>query len=126
MPDGPVPDRPGPGPDRDVVRRTLAAGGVTGPGDLSARLADAGLHRDPDEVRAHLRALGAVRGAGPDGPVLAVPVDRAGTPVGPTAGPAGPVASLGGDADPDRTLQLTVVLVAAAFLVVGLLGWLIA
>lgn len=103
---------PSAGERRAAVRSAIVAGGVTGPADLAARLEQHGIEVAPEELRGHLRALGVVRVAGPDGPVLAVPAER---------GTAPPPALA-----PDRVLQLTVVAVAAAFLLVGLLGWLLA
>lgn len=109
---------------RRAARDLVVAGGVTGPRDLAGRLAERGIESSPDAIRADLRALGVVRVAGPDGPVLAVPEDRS-APAGGPARPdgAGLVAEI--TADPDWKLQAVVLTVVLAFLLAGLVAWLL-
>ena len=109
---------------RRAVRDLVVAGGVTGPRDLAGRLADAGIDAPPDALRADLRALGVVRVQGPDGPVLAVPEDR-GVAASPAARPGagGLVAEI--TSDPDWKLQVVVLSVVLAFLLAGLVAWLL-
>jgi hypothetical protein len=98
----------------------VVAGGITGPRDLARRLADAGIETSPDAIRGDLRALGVVRIVGPDGPLLAVPEDR--MPADAGAGP-GMVAEI--TSDPDWKLQVVVLSVVLAFLLAGLVAWLL-
>lgn len=107
---------------RALVRAEVAAGGVTGLKDLAGRLADAGVDVTPDQLRADLRALGAVRVEGPDGPVLAIPVDGDRS-AGRGAAPATLAATVADDAD--WKLQVGVLVVVVVFVLVALLGWLI-
>lgn len=83
-------------------------------------MAEAGYDVSPDQLRSDVRALGAVRIEGPDGPVLALPVDVADG----SAGEAPKLAAVV-TADPDWRLQVGVVIVVALFVLVALLGWLI-
>lgn len=101
----------------------IVAGGVTSPRDLAARLHDQGIDAEPAQLRADLRALGAIRVVGPDGEVLAVPADP-GSPKQPTSAP-GPTLAQEVVADPDWKLQAAVVSVVALLVLVGLLGWLL-
>lgn len=106
-----------------AVRELLVAGEATGLRSIAESLHAQGIEAGPEELRADLRRLGAVRVQGSDGPRLALPVgrDADGAAAGPGAGlPAALVA------DPDWPLQLAVTVVVAVFLVVGLLGWLLA
>ena len=110
---------------RRAVRDLVVAGGVTGPRDLAGRLADAGIDAPPDALRADLRALGVVRVQGPDGPVLAVPEDRGAAAASPATRPCanGLVAEI--TSDPDWKLQVVVLSVVLAFLLAGLVAWLL-
>ena len=104
---------------RRAVRDLVVAGDITGPRQLAGRLAELGHPTSADDLRADLRALGAVRVVGPSGPVLAVPVDRAGA----APGEGGLVAEI--TADPDWKLQAVVLTVVLAFLLAGLVAWLL-
>lgn len=109
---------------RRAARDLVVAGGVTGPRDLAGRLAERGIEASPDALRADLRALGVVRVLGPDGPVLAVPEDRGAPASGPArSGAPALVAEI--TADPDWKLQTVVLTVVLAFLLAGLVAWLL-
>ena len=107
---------------RAQVRRQLASGDVASLRELAGRLQDDGVTVTPDELRADVRALGAVRVQHGDGTVLALPVDDPGTRAS-----GGAVDRLTAEvvADPDWPLQAGVVAVVALFLLVALAGWLI-
>lgn len=111
------------GERRAQVRRQLAVGDVATLRDLAGRLQDDGVAVTPEELRADVRALGAIRVQHGDGTVLALPVDD---PAGRAAG-GRTVERLTAEvsADPDWRIQVGVVAVVAVFLLVGLLGWLI-
>lgn len=111
---------------RAEARRLLADGDVTGLRELASRLEAEGFEVTPDELRADVRALGAIRVQHGDSSVLALPVD--GAPGG--AGARGADREQGRlaaeiSADPDWPIQVGVAAVVAVFLVIGLLGWLI-
>lgn len=111
------------------IRELLRSDEVTGPRDLAARLEAAGATVAPTELRADLRSLGVTRVEGSHGARLAVPIegpaahsggDRpAGRPAAPT-----PLSYLTGD--PDWPLQLVVVALVTAFVLAGLIAWVIA
>lgn len=105
---------------RRAARELVVAGGVTGPRDLARRLADRGFEAAPDALRADLRALGVVKVLAPEGTVLALPEEREAVGAG---GAGGPVAEI--TADPDWKLQAVVVTVVLAFLLAGLVAWLL-
>jgi hypothetical protein len=122
---------------RRAVRAAIVAGGVTGPRDLVDQLELLGIAAEPDDVRGDLRALGAIRVAGPDGPVLALPAPGSGG--GPGGGSGGGGGGGGGagappaerltaaiTSDPDWKLQAVVVAVVLAFVLAGLLTWALA
>jgi hypothetical protein len=115
-----VADTAGLRPRRDEVERLLGQGDVTGLRDLATRLQAAGITVTPDELRADVRALGAVRVRHGDSAVLALPLDGSAARRPADAGLTAEIA-----ADPDWPIQLGVVAVVAVFLLVGLLGWLI-
>lgn len=112
---------------RAVVRAELATGRVDGLRSLADRLAARGMATEPDALRSDLRALGVIRVAGVDGPVLAVPMERGGAG-GPGGSGGAPQQTLGTviAADADWPLQLAVLVVVAVFLLVAVAGWLIA
>lgn len=107
---------------RALVRRELATGEITGLRMLADRLAAHDVVAGPDELRADVRALGALRVQVGDASVLALPVDGDGRPT--STAPA-PLAANELSRDPDWTLQLGVVVVVAVFLLVAFAGWLI-
>lgn len=102
---------------RRATRELVVAGGVTGPRDLARRLADRGFEAAPDALRSDLRAIGVVKVVGPEGTVLAVPAERE------AADGGGLVAEI--TADPDWKLHVVVLTVVLAFLLAGLVGWLL-
>lgn len=106
---------------RAEVERQLAAGDVTGLRSLASRLEGAGIAVTPDELRADVRSLGAVRVRHGDTSVLALPVD------GPARSGGSAADRLRAEvtADPDWPIQIGVAVVVAVFVLVGLLGWLI-
>jgi len=110
---------------RRAARDLVVAGGVTGPRDLAGRLAERGIEASPDALRADLRALGVVRVVGPDGPVLAVPEDRGAPAGGAPARSGAPALVAEITADPDWKLQAVVLTVVLAFLLAGLVAWLL-
>lgn len=111
---------------RAAVRAELASGGVDGLRTLADRLEARGVAAEPDALRGDLRALGAIRVAGADGPVLAVPVERTGRGGQPGSGQGAPPALTAViAADADWPLQLAVLVVVAVFLLVAVVGWLI-
>lgn len=108
---------------RAEVERQLASGDVTGLRALAKRLDDEGISVTPDELRADVRSLGAVRVRHGETSVLALPVDgpaKAGASSSSTSRLAAEVTS-----DPDWPIQVGVAVVVGAFLVIALLGWLI-
>ncbi|WP_426571046.1 hypothetical protein [Aquihabitans sp. McL0605] len=107
---------------RAQVRQELAAGDVPGLRVLADRLEAHGFTVTPDELRADVRALGAVRVEHGEGSVLALPVDG---DSGASAPVAAPKLTAVVSADPDWRLQVGVAAVVVVFLVVALLGWLI-
>ena len=110
-------------PDRrTLVRSELATGEVTGLRMLADRLAARDVVAGPDELRADVRALGAVRVQVGDTSVLALPVDASGRSSSPAA-----ATLLGNELsrDPDWKLQVGVVAVVALFLLVAFAGWLL-
>ena len=113
---------------REMVRDLVVSGAVDGPKDIARELADAGVEVDADILRGDLRALGAVRVAGADGPTLAILVDRAhasatahAEPVKARKAPGRLAAEV--TSDPDWPLQAVVAAVAGAFLLVAVLVW---
>ncbi len=110
---------------RAGVRRELEAGDVTGLKDLAARLEAQDISVTPEELRADVRALGAVRVQHGGDAVLALLVDDGGRRARGTAGTASQRLRNEVSADPDWRLQVGVAAVVVGFLVVGLLGWLI-
>ncbi|MCU1453879.1 MAG: hypothetical protein JWN46_2025 [Acidimicrobiales bacterium] len=124
---GTATDREAAAERRQTVRTLLRAGEVRGPRDLRRRLGERGYVVDDEELRGDLQAVGAVRVDGPAGPRLGLADwSRAGDerPDDPAPGSAaGVVAAV--RADPDWPLQVVVVAVAAVFVLVGFLGWLI-
>ena len=107
---------------REAERLLLRDGAVRGPRDLRRRLGTLGFEVDDDALRADLAAVGARRVDGPDGPRLGL----AGPPSGDDADRSTPAALAAAvRADPDWSLQLVVVVVAAVFVLVGFLGWLV-
>jgi hypothetical protein len=116
---------PGRAERRRAVRAAIVAGGATGPRDLVDQLAVLGIDADPDDVRADLRSLGAIRVTGPDGPVLALPAGNA--PVGARAdAPARERLASVITSDPDWKLQAVVLAVVLAFFLAGLATWALA
>jgi hypothetical protein len=108
---------------RAEIERRLAAGDVTGLRALAARLDGAGIAVTPDQLRAEVRSLGAIRVRHGDTSVLALPVDGADRSRGRGAGTQRLAAEV--TSDPDWPIQVGVAAVVAVFLLVGLLGWLI-
>ncbi|MCU1372494.1 MAG: hypothetical protein JWO77_3688 [Ilumatobacteraceae bacterium] len=105
---------------RAEVERQLASGDITGLRALAARLDDEGIAVTPDELRADVRSLGAVRVRRRDTSVLALPVDGPARPGGSSPRLAAAVTS-----DPDWPVQVGVAVVVAVFALIALLGWLI-
>ena len=106
---------------RSAVRDAVVAGGVDTLRTLGRRLHDEGISAGPDDLRTDLRALGALKVVGPDGPVYALPAEGEGHVPRRTPKLATELV-----ADPDWPLQLAVVAVLVLFLLVGLVGWIIA
>ena len=101
---------------RGAARAEIVAGGIDSLRTLGTRLRDQGHAVTPDELRADLREIGAIKVEGPDGPVYAVAV-----PTGTDVAVPAPAAAL--LADPDWPVQVAVVAVVVVFLALGLLGW---
>ncbi|MCU1453153.1 MAG: hypothetical protein JWN46_1299 [Acidimicrobiales bacterium] len=118
---------------RRVVLELLRSGEVRGPRDLRRRLGEQGYAIDDAQLRADLSAVGAVRVEGPRGARLGLPADEsvaASSASSASARVDAPRAAASrraeaAEPDPDWRLHLVVVAVVVAFLVVGLLGWLI-
>jgi len=113
---------------RELVRNLVVSGAVDGPKDIARELADAGVDVDADILRGDLRAVGAVRVAGADGPTLAILVDKTHAPAPTHTEPAKskkPQGKLAAEvtSDPDWPLQVVVAAVAVAFLLVAVLVW---
>ena len=107
---------------RETVRQAIVASGPLGLRELAERLEAEGHPMSREELRADVRALGAIRVETPDGPMLAIPIDED------APGANGSVAELlqaEVSADPDWRLQVGVAVVVAVFVLVALLGWLI-
>ncbi|MFN8017093.1 MAG: hypothetical protein U0P45_03115 [Acidimicrobiales bacterium] len=103
---------------RAAVRAAIVGGDVDSLRALGTRLRDEGHPVTPDELRADLKELGAVKVESPDGPRYAIPVEE------PSTEPPAAVAAL--VADPDWPIQVAVAAVVVVFVLVALVGWLIA
>ena len=116
---------------RALVRDLVVSGAVDGPKDIARELSTAGVDVDAEILRGDLRALGAVRVVGAEGPTLAILTDKAAVPAPPepaTTKGKKPQGRLAAEvtADPDWPLQVVVAAVAVAFLLIALLVWAIA
>ena len=111
---------------RALVRDLVVSGAVDGPKDIARELATAGVDVDAEILRGDLRALGAVRVVGADGPTLAILTDKAAAPAPPEpAKVKKPQGRLVAEvtADPDWPLQAVVAAVAVAFLLIAVVVW---